>query len=275
MTFNNNSMMGPVANRGVGAMLPQLAGASHAAAAGGINALATAAAARGLASASSLSAAAYSGPTGGLVLPGVHSLGPHGAGLSAAVSSANAAAQFGQNLVPAALWVSLAHCQHKQAYALSPYCMQRRNALFEIAYCSSMWFLPVFLRCGSDCSADSAHTCSLLQGSHLDSASISSLSGSPMCHTQPGSPAFAAVAAGSMPMLQQPDLTALLTAAMLQHSHGPSRFGSTGTTPECMTAAALAPHHAYSSRVCPVCSFSRSLSATWVPMQACWLMQAL
>jgi hypothetical protein len=30
-------------------------------------------------------------------------------------------------------------------------------------------------------------------------------------------------------MLQQPDLTALLTAAMLQQSRGPSRFGSTGT----------------------------------------------
>jgi hypothetical protein len=34
-----------------------------------------------------------------------------------------------------------------------------------------------------------------------------------------------------MPMLQQPDLSALLTPAMLQQSRGPSRFGSTGTTP--------------------------------------------
>jgi hypothetical protein len=112
MTLNSNSMMGPMANRGVGAMLPQLAGASHAAAAGGVNALAAAAAAaaRGLASASSLSAAAYPVPTSGLVLPGVHSLGPHAAGMSAAASPASAAAQFGQNFMPGGFWVS--HCQH-------------------------------------------------------------------------------------------------------------------------------------------------------------------
>lgn len=141
MTFNNNaSMMGAMANRGVGAMLPQLAGAGHAAAGGVwgmplqdapaaatqqaayVNALAAAAAASGLASASSLSAAAYSVPTGGLVLPGVHSLGPHAAALPGAGSPANAAAQFDQNFMPGGLWVSArvgcdssGYCHRQQA----------------------------------------------------------------------------------------------------------------------------------------------------------------